>query len=63
MLTKMTLVLTDSPSNTTQEVRVTAEAVVGLTQISDELSPAAQVLSQFCSYDDVHSINVFFKHT
>lgn len=44
MLTKMTMVLTDSPSNTTQEVQVTAEAVAGLTQISDELSPAAQVL-------------------
>lgn len=59
MLTKMMLVFTDSPSNTTQEVRVTAEAVAGLTQISDELSPAAQVLSQFCSYDDACLKNVF----
>ncbi|XP_017296853.3 polycystic kidney disease protein 1-like 2 [Kryptolebias marmoratus] len=42
MLTKMTVVLMDSPSNTTQEVQVTAAAVAGLTQISDELSPAAQ---------------------
>ncbi|KAM4743702.1 polycystin-1-like protein 2 [Anableps anableps] len=42
MLIKMTTVLQDSPSNTTQEVQVTAEAVAGLTQMSDELSPAAQ---------------------
>ncbi|XP_075325387.1 polycystin-1-like protein 2 [Odontesthes bonariensis] len=42
MLNKMTTVLLDSPSNTTQEVQVTARAVAGLTQISDELSPAAQ---------------------
>ncbi|XP_014843096.1 PREDICTED: polycystic kidney disease protein 1-like 2 isoform X1 [Poecilia mexicana] len=42
MLIKMTAVLQDSPSNTTREVQVTAEAVAGLTQISDELSPAAQ---------------------
>lgn len=46
MLTKMTGVLTDSPSNTTQEVQMTAKAVAGLTQISDELTPAAQVLSK-----------------
>lgn len=43
MLTKMTTVLQDRPSNTTREVQVTAEAVAGLTQISDELSAAAQV--------------------
>ncbi|XP_022621079.1 polycystic kidney disease protein 1-like 2 [Seriola dumerili] len=42
MLTKMTTVLADSPTNTTQEVKVTATAVAGLTQLSDELSPAAQ---------------------
>ncbi|XP_029281679.1 polycystic kidney disease protein 1-like 2 [Cottoperca gobio] len=42
MLTKMTTVLLDSPSNTTQEVQVTARAVAGLTQRPDELSPAAQ---------------------
>ncbi|XP_023129023.3 polycystic kidney disease protein 1-like 2 isoform X1 [Amphiprion ocellaris] len=42
MLTKMTAVLLDSPSNTTQEVQVTARAVAGLTQRSDELSAAAQ---------------------
>lgn len=43
MLSKMTGVLTDSPSNTTQDVQMTARAVAGLTQISDELTPAAQV--------------------
>ncbi|XP_044057560.1 polycystic kidney disease protein 1-like 2 isoform X2 [Siniperca chuatsi] len=42
MLTKMTTVLLDSPSNTTQEVQVTARAVAGLTQRPDELSAAAQ---------------------
>ncbi|XP_059209203.1 polycystin-1-like protein 2 [Centropristis striata] len=42
MLTKMTTVLLDSPSNTTQEVQVTARAVAGLTQRPDELSPASQ---------------------
>ncbi|GAA6233697.1 polycystic kidney disease protein 1-like 2 isoform X1 [Lates japonicus] len=42
MLTKMTTVLVDSPTNTTQEVQVTARAVAGLTQRSEELSPAAQ---------------------
>ncbi|XP_075966222.1 polycystin-1-like protein 2 [Anarhichas minor] len=42
MLTKMTTVLLDSPSNTTQEVEVTARAVARLTQRPDELSPAAQ---------------------
>lgn len=43
MLTKMTTVLMESPSNTTQKVQVTARAVAGLTQRPDELSPAAQV--------------------
>lgn len=43
MLSKMTTVLENSPSNTTQEVEVTARAVAGLTQRPDELSPAAQV--------------------
>ncbi|XP_078114747.1 polycystin-1-like protein 2 [Sander vitreus] len=42
MLTKMTTILLDSPSNTTQEVQVTARAVAGLTQRPDELSLAAQ---------------------
>ncbi|XP_033504613.2 polycystin-1-like protein 2 [Epinephelus lanceolatus] len=42
MLTKMTTVLMESPSNTTQKVQVTARAVAGLTQRPDELSPAAQ---------------------
>ncbi|XP_036950669.1 polycystic kidney disease protein 1-like 2 isoform X1 [Acanthopagrus latus] len=42
MLTRMTSVLLDSPSNTTQGVQVTARAVAGLTQRPDELSPAAQ---------------------
>ncbi|XP_035483332.2 polycystic kidney disease protein 1-like 2 isoform X1 [Scophthalmus maximus] len=42
MLTKMATVLVDSPTNTTQGVQVTARAVAGLTQRSDELSPAAQ---------------------
>lgn len=43
MLTKMTGVLSESPSNTTQEVQVMARAVAGLTQSSDELSDVAQV--------------------
>lgn len=43
MLSKMTTVLQNSPSNTTQEVEVTARAVAALTQRPDELSPAAQV--------------------
>lgn len=43
MLTKMTTVLLDSPSNATHEVEVAARAVAGLTQRPDELSPAAQV--------------------
>lgn len=50
MLTKMTTVLLDSPSNTTQEVQVTARAVAGLTQSPDELSPAAQVQQNISNY-------------
>ncbi|XP_024909306.1 polycystic kidney disease protein 1-like 2 [Cynoglossus semilaevis] len=42
MLTKMATVLMDTPSNTTHEVQVTARAVAGLTQRTEELSPAAQ---------------------
>ncbi|XP_077451223.1 polycystin-1-like protein 2 [Stigmatopora argus] len=42
MLSKMSTVLLDSPSNTSLVVQVTARAVAGLTQRSDELSPAAQ---------------------
>lgn len=43
MLTEMTTVLLDTPANTTETVQVTARALVGLTERSDELSPAAQV--------------------
>lgn len=43
MLAKMTGVLLDSHNNTAQEVQMMARAVAGLTQISDELSPVAQV--------------------
>ncbi|XP_029000907.1 polycystic kidney disease protein 1-like 2 isoform X2 [Betta splendens] len=42
MLTEMSTVLLDAPTNTTQEVEVAARAVAGLTQRSDELSSAAQ---------------------
>ncbi|XP_028329737.1 polycystic kidney disease protein 1-like 2 [Gouania willdenowi] len=42
MLSKMNSVLLDTPSNSTHEVQLTARAVAGLTQRSDELSPAAQ---------------------
>ncbi|XP_071766137.2 polycystin-1-like protein 2 [Centroberyx gerrardi] len=61
MLTKMTTVLLDSPSNTTQEVQVTARAVAGLTQRSDELSPAAQEEASSLLADlssSLNSINV-----
>lgn len=47
MLTKMSTVLLDSPSNTTSQVEVTARAVAGLTQRPDELSLAAQVLQKW----------------
>lgn len=46
MLTKMSTVLLDSPSNTTNQVEVTARAVAGLTQCPEELTPAAQVLQK-----------------
>ncbi|KAI3377913.1 hypothetical protein L3Q82_009040 [Scortum barcoo] len=42
MLTKMTTVLLDSPSNTPLGVQVMARAVAGLTQHPEELSPTAQ---------------------
>ncbi|KAM4630467.1 polycystin-1-like protein 2 [Polymixia lowei] len=61
MLTKMSTVLLDSPSNTTQEVHVTARAVAGLTKKSDELSPSAQVKASSLLADlssSLHSINV-----
>lgn len=43
MLTSMNEVLQNSPINSTQEVQVTAGAVVGLTTKPEELTPAAQV--------------------
>ena len=43
MLSKMTSVLSGSPSNSSLEVFVTAKAVAGLTRVCDELSPSAQV--------------------
>lgn len=46
MLTKMSTVLLDSPSNTTNQVEVAARAVAGLTQRPEELTPAAQVLQK-----------------
>ncbi|KAM9408292.1 LOW QUALITY PROTEIN: polycystin-1-like protein 2 [Pholidichthys leucotaenia] len=57
MLTKMSAVLLDSPTNTTQEVQVTARAVAGLTQRSDELSPAAQVEAGSLLVDLSSSLN------
>lgn len=47
MLTKMSTVLLDSPSNTTNQVEVTARAVAGLTQRPEELTPTAQVLQKW----------------
>lgn len=46
MLTKMSTVLLDSPTNTTDQVEVTARAVAGLTQRPEELTAAAQVLQK-----------------
>ena len=43
MLTKMTEVVQAAPSNTTGGVQVTAKAVAGLTQYSEELTETAQV--------------------
>ncbi|KAF7662063.1 hypothetical protein LDENG_00247400, partial [Lucifuga dentata] len=57
MLTKMTTVLVDSPSNTTQEVQVTARAVAGLTQRPDELSPSAQEEASSLLADISSSLN------
>ncbi|XP_061526662.1 polycystin-1-like protein 2 isoform X2 [Phycodurus eques] len=57
MLTKMTAVLLDSPSNTSHEVHVTARAVAELTQRSDELSPAAQEEASSLLVDLSSSLN------
>ncbi|XP_039983123.1 polycystic kidney disease protein 1-like 2 [Xiphias gladius] len=57
MLTKMTTVLVDSPTNTTHEVQVTAKAVAGLTRRSDELSPAAQEEAGLLLVDLSSSLN------
>ncbi|XP_061669953.1 polycystin-1-like protein 2 isoform X2 [Syngnathoides biaculeatus] len=62
MLTKMTTVLLDSPSNTSQEVQVTARAVAGLTQRSDELSPAAQEEASSLLVDLSSSLNTISVH-
>ncbi|XP_059927849.1 polycystin-1-like protein 2 isoform X1 [Gadus macrocephalus] len=62
MLSTMTSVLLDSPSNSSQEVYVTAKAVAGLTKISDELSPSAQVEASSLLADlssSLLSINVY----
>ncbi|XP_034046435.1 polycystic kidney disease protein 1-like 2 [Thalassophryne amazonica] len=61
MLTKMATVLLNSPSNTTQEVQMTAGAVAGLTQCHDELSPFAQEEASSLLVDlssSLHSISV-----
>ncbi|XP_036066155.1 polycystic kidney disease protein 1-like 2 [Oryzias melastigma] len=58
MLTKMTGVLSESPSNTTQEVQVMARAVAGLTQSSDELSDVAQEEASSLLVDLSSSLNV-----
>nr|XP_020466514.1 polycystic kidney disease protein 1-like 2 [Monopterus albus] len=57
MLTKMTTVLLDSPTNSTQEVQATARAVAGLTQRSDELSVAAQEEASSLLVDLSSSLN------
>ncbi|XP_055085881.1 polycystic kidney disease protein 1-like 2 [Periophthalmus magnuspinnatus] len=58
MLTKMTKVLHGSPSNTTQGVQVTARAVAGLTQLSDELTPTAQEEASSLLLDLSASLNI-----
>ncbi|XP_047436040.1 polycystic kidney disease protein 1-like 2 isoform X3 [Mugil cephalus] len=61
MLTKMTVVLLDSPTNTTQAVQVTARAVAGLTKLSDELSRVAQEEAGLLLVDlssSLHTISV-----
>nr|XP_057945528.1 polycystin-1-like protein 2 isoform X3 [Doryrhamphus excisus] len=62
MLTKMTTVLLDSPTNTSQEVQVTARAVVGLTQRSDELSTSAQEEASSLLVDLSSSLNTISVH-
>ncbi|XP_058485671.1 polycystin-1-like protein 2 [Solea solea] len=62
MLNKMATVLVDSPSNSTQEVQVTARAVAGLTQRSDELSPAAQEEAGSLLVDLSSSLNTISVH-
>ncbi|KAK2920185.1 polycystin-1-like protein 2 isoform X2 [Channa argus] len=57
MLTEMTTVLLDSPTNTTQKVQVTARAVAELTQRSDELSPTAQEEAGLLLVDLSSSLN------
>ncbi|XP_054627000.1 polycystic kidney disease protein 1-like 2 [Dunckerocampus dactyliophorus] len=62
MLTKMATVLLDSPTNTSQEVQVTARAVVGLTQRSDELSTSAQEEASSLLVDLSSSLNTISVH-
>ncbi|KAM7406118.1 hypothetical protein PAMP_000517 [Pampus punctatissimus] len=62
MLTKMTTVLLDSPTNTSHEVQVTARAVAGLTQRSDELSPSAQEEAGSLLVDLSSSLNTISVH-
>ncbi|KAM3877020.1 polycystin-1-like protein 2 [Diretmus argenteus] len=57
MLTKMTTVLQDYPSNSTQEVQVAARAVAGLTKRSEELSPSAQEEASLLLADLSSSLN------
>ncbi|KAM7014972.1 polycystin-1-like protein 2 [Tautogolabrus adspersus] len=58
MLTKMTTVLLNSPSNTTQGVQVTARAVAGLTHRPDELSLNAQEEAGSLLVDLSSSLNI-----
>ncbi|XP_061738629.1 polycystin-1-like protein 2 isoform X1 [Nerophis ophidion] len=62
MLSKMTTVLQDSPTNTSQGVQVTAMAVVGLTQRSDELSTSAQEEASSLLVDLSSSLNAISIH-
>ncbi|KAK2854028.1 hypothetical protein Q5P01_006689 [Channa striata] len=57
MLTEMTTVLLESPTNTSQKVQVTARAVAELTQRSDELSPTAQEEAGLLLVDLSSSLN------
>lgn len=68
MLSKMTVVLQNSPSNTTQEVEVTARAVAGLTQRPDELSSTAQVqnsssVAQCEHYFKINALTEIWKNS